>query len=124
MYLEEIEIVNPEDKGISGGEESHLICKNLKISGGEIAIVSKDNSIIEIQGVTINSSKLGYCAFQKKSEYGPGIIVANNATSKNLKTEYLIEIGSTLSINGIEVKNKSPMVKKLLYGTEYGKLSK
>jgi hypothetical protein len=124
LYIDGIEIVNPGDKGISAGENSHLICKNIIISGGEIAIASKDNSIVDVLGVNINSSKLAYCAFQKKPEYGPGIIVVKNALSKNVKTEYLVEVGSTLSINGIEIKRKSNKVNEMLYGAEYGKSSK
>ena len=124
LYINEVEIVNPGDKGISGGEKSHLICKNIEISGGEIAIASKDGTTIDINGISINSSKLAYCSFQKKSEYGPGIIIVKNGTSKNVKTKYLIEVGSSLSVNGTEIKSKSNKVKEMLYGTEYGKSSK
>jgi hypothetical protein len=118
-----VRITEAGDKGISGGEASHLICENITISGGEIAIASKDNSIIEIDSILIVASKLAYCAFQKKPEFGPGRIRAANATSKDIKTEYLIETGSSLFLNGKDIKQKSDTVEALLGGVEYGKAS-
>lgn len=124
LSINKVNIVNPGDKGISGGEKSHLIAKNIKIVGGEIAVASKDNSIIDIDGISIDSTKLGYCSFQKKSEFGPGKIIIKNAISKNVETKYLIETGSSLIINGKEIKDKSNKVIEKLYGSEYGKSSK
>ena len=124
LYINGVEIVNSGDKGISGGEKSHLICKNIEISGGEIAIASKDNTIIDVNGINITSTKLAYCAFQKKPEYGPGIINVNNANLKNVDVDHLIEVGSSLSINGKQIDQKSNKVKEVLYGAEYGKSSK
>ena len=124
LYVENIDIINAGDKGVSGGEGSNIICKNIKINGGEIAIASKDNTTIDINGISINSSKLAYCAFQKKTEYGPGIINVNKSILKNVGTDYLIEVGSSLSINGKQINQKSDKVKELLYGAEYGKSSK
>jgi hypothetical protein len=124
LYINKVDIINPGDKGISGGEASSLICENIKINGGEIAIASKDNTIINIIGISINSCKLAYCAFQKKAEYGPGKIIVKNATLKNVDVDYLIEVGSSLSINGIEINQKRNKVKEMLYGAEYGRSSK
>jgi hypothetical protein len=119
----DVEIINAADKGISAGEGSLLNCENIIIEGGEIAVASKDNTTIEIDNIIINSSKLAYCAFQKKSEYGAGVIVANNSKVTNADLEYLIEIGSSLSVNGRIIEDKSDKVKEMLYGAEYGKSS-
>jgi hypothetical protein len=124
LKLETIVIENSGDKGISAGEKSHLICKDIDITGGEIAIASKDNSIIELNNINITSCKLAYVAFQKKSEFGPGKIVVKNAISVDVETEYLVENGSSLSINGNQINKKSKKVKEKLYGKEYGKASK
>jgi len=123
LKMEGIRITGAGDKGISGGEASHLMCENIIISGGEIAVASKDNSTIEIDSILIDSSKLAYCAFQKKPEFGPGTIRTNRAAFKDVKTEYLIETGSSLTINGKEIKNKSDTVEALLGGVEYGTAS-
>ena len=123
-YLNNINIINAGDKAISAGEKSNLICININISGGEIGIACKDNSLINIDSLFVESTKLAYCAFQKKSEYGPAEIVINNAISRNVQTEYLVEIGSSLILNDKEISVKSENVKKMLYGVEYGKSSK
>lgn len=123
LFISKIDITNAGDKGISGGEGSNLICENVSILGGEIAVASKDNTTVSIDGISIDSSKLGYCAFQKKSEYGPGSIIIKNSTLKNVHTDYLIEVGSSLSIDGKQINKKSDNVNDLLYGAEYGKSS-
>ncbi len=124
LNISEVEIVNANDKGISGGENSHIIGRNITVRGGEIAIASKDNTNIELDNIKIESSKLAYCAFQKKSEFGPGIIKIINGTLMNVDTPYLIEIGSEVWIDGKEIENKSKKVKEILYGVEFGKSSK
>ena len=101
-----------------------MIAKNIKIIGGEIAVASKDDSVIDINEIIIDSTKLGYCSYQKKSEFGPGTIIVQNAIAKNVETKYLIETGSFLLINGKDIKDKSNNVIEKLYGSEYGKSSK
>lgn len=124
ISVKKVEILNPGDKGLSGGENSHLICEDILIEGGEIAIASKDNSVIEIDRIRVSSSKLAYCAYQKKSEYGPGKIIARNASSEYVQTEYLIEFSSALFLNDEEIKIKTDSVGDKLYGAEYGKSSR
>lgn len=123
LFAKNIKIISPEDKGISGGEKSHLKFENVVIEGGEIGVTSKDNSVVEVDGLSINSTKLGYCAFQKKPEYGPGVIKIKKATLKDVGTKQLIEVGSTLLIDGKSVEQKTKNVSKMLYGSEFGKKS-
>jgi len=124
MNIIDIEIVDAGDKGVSGGEKSHLKCQNVIITGGEIAVACKDNSQIDIDKINIHSSKLAYCAFQKKPEFGPGVIIVTNAKIENVETDYLVEVGSTVSVNGFMVEEKSNKVKEMLYGADYGKSSR
>jgi hypothetical protein len=42
---------------------------------------------------------------------------------KNVGTEYLVETSSTLTINGEQINDKTPNVRGMLYGEEYGKPS-
>lgn len=123
IFAKNIKIISPEDKGISGGEKSHLKFENVVIEGGEIGVTSKDNSVVEVDGLSINFTKLGYCAFQKKPEYGPGVIKIKKATLKDVGTKQLIEVGSTLLIDGKSVEQKTKNVSKMLYGSEFGKKS-
>ena len=124
IHLIDVSIIQPEDKGLSGGEESHMIAENITIEGGEIAVASKDNSVIDIDKIDIKNSKLAFCAFQKKSEFGPGVIIAKNSTIENIERDHLIETASSLIIDGEAVVEKSDSVKEMLYGKEYGKSSK
>lgn len=124
LHVADVSILSPADKGLSAGEGSNLICKNIEIIGGEIAVASKDNSTIELDNISIHSSKLAYSAFQKKPEYGPGIIKVQNANMTAVETAHLIENGSFLSINGEIIKSRTDMVKDRLYGAEFGKSSK
>ncbi|WP_345170117.1 CotH kinase family protein [Algibacter aquimarinus] len=123
LTLSQIKIFSSGDKGISGGEGSSLKCENIFISDSEIGVASKDDTKIEINNIEIMSSKLGYCAFQKKSEYGPGEMEIVNSKLSDVKTEHLIEMGSSLILNGATINKKSDKVKQYLYGVEYGKNS-
>jgi len=123
LFLENIEILSTADKSISAGEDSHIKCKQIKIEGGEIAVTSKDKSTVEIDGLTIEGSKLAYTAFTKKPEFGPGVIMIKNASVENVLTDHLIQTGSLLIIDGKEIKGTIENVEKLLYGNEYGKAS-
>ena len=124
LEIAEVEIYKPADKGISAGERSDLKCRSISITGGEIAVAGKDDSIIEIEDITVNSSALAYCAFQKKPEYGEGRIKVVNSKVVNVKTEHLIEVGSWLSIDGKMIKGDKEGVNDMLYGAQYGKSSK
>ncbi len=124
INIENITITNPADKGISAGENSNLTCNNVIVQGGEIAIVSKDNSKLRINKLDIKDCKLAYCAFQKKAEFGPASITITNSIINNVKNIHLIEINSELFIGNKEIREKKENVKDLLYGAEFGKASK
>jgi hypothetical protein len=123
LYIDSIIINDAGDKAISAGEGSKVIGRDIAINRGEIALTSKDNSIIDIDRLSIKSSKVAYCSFQKKPEYGPGIISVKNVQIEDVDTKYLIEVGSSLNIDGNEINDKSRNVIELLYGNEYGKSS-
>ena len=124
VELKHIKIHNPSDKGISAGEASTISGSNIILQGGEIGIVSKDLSKISLDNVSISGTKLGFSAFQKKSEFGNGIIEIQNLSLSNNTLDYLIENGSQLTINKVEVETVSNRVIDQMYGNEYGKSSK
>ena len=66
VHIENIDMRNVGDKGISVGEESSAVVNKVKIDNGNIAIASKDNSTLEINDLTITNSNFGLTAFQKK----------------------------------------------------------
>ncbi|MEP2935978.1 MAG: right-handed parallel beta-helix repeat-containing protein [Gilvibacter sp.] len=124
ISLDQIEIFNPSDKGISGGEASAITGKDIKISGGEIGIVSKDLSKVTLDDITIEDTRLGLSAFQKKTEYGIGAIEITNLTLLNIEVEHLIENKSLCTIDGVAVQTVSNNVIDQMYGAEYGKSSR
>ena len=124
INLSNVVIKQPSDKAISGGEASNITGNGIKILGGEIGIVSKDSSKIELTDVQISDTRLGLSSFQKKTEYGNGVIEISNLKLVNNELDYLIENGSRLSIDNIPVITVSNNVIDQMYGKEYGKSSK
>lgn len=124
ISLENILIKNPSDKAISAGEASTMSGNNISVEEGEIGIVSKDLSTITFSNVFLKNTRLGFSAFQKKSEYGNASIAANKVTQINIETNYLIERQSSLLIDGIKMPTVSNKVIDQMYGNEYGKSTK
>ncbi len=124
LTLTNIEIRNPSDKALSGGEASEITGSNIKIIGGEIGVVSKDLSAVKLTGLVIEDTRLGLSSFQKKTEYGAGLIVISNLTLINNELDYLIENNSVLTIDGVAVQTVSNNIIDQMYGGEYGKSSR
>ncbi len=124
LVLENVLIDNPSDKGVSAGEASTLTGSNITVENGEIGIVSKDLSEINFKNVTLNNTRLGFSAFQKKSEYGTASIVIEDISQLNNETDYLIELRSSLVIDGVKMPTVSNKVIDQMYGNEYGKSTK
>lgn len=109
------------DKALSAGEDSKMTVDSIKIDGASLAVVAKDLSKVIISNSEILNSEVVYCAFQKKQEFGPSTIVANNVTFTEFKEENLIEEKSTLKVDGEKIHNYRDDVRKYLYGNEFGK---
>jgi len=123
LILDNITINNPSDKAISAGEASTIEGGNIYIIGGEIGIVSKDLSSVNLNGVSIKDTQLAFSAFQKKTEYGTGIIDVVNLVLANNQTDFLIERGSRMTVDGDATETVSNKVIDQMYGNEYGKSS-
>jgi len=107
ITINNIKIDNAGDKGVSVGENSTLKGENINITNTEIGIASKDLSYINIENVSIKDSKIGFTAFQKKPEYGPGEIIVNNLTLENIGESFLIENKSKMIVDNkiVEITN-------------------
>jgi len=103
------------DKGISVGENTKAKIINVDISDVNIGIASKDLSHAEVDGCKINNATYGFLLLQKKPEFGPATISANNCETNNVWTESLIEINSILILNGKTYKGKKGKLKALFY---------
>ena len=87
------------DKGISGGEASEITVDGCEIDAAEMALVSKDNSTIDVSNTEIKNCTLVYAAYQKKDEFGPATVRSNNCAASGYKNEFLLDLNSTLHLN-------------------------
>ncbi|MCL3781706.1 hypothetical protein EMN47_15075 [Prolixibacteraceae bacterium JC049] len=115
VLIEKCTINNVVDKGISGGEKSHLKVKNCTVNGAKIGVASKDQSIVEIDRSILENVTYGLVAFQKKPEYGAGTIKAQNIKVKKYLFMHLVEEKSMLYLNEKEIFGKEPKVAERFY---------
>lgn len=99
VNLKDIKINNAGDKGISAGEKSIIQAKDLTIKNANIAIASKDLSELEIENINIKNSNIAAAAYQKKSEYGPGVIKIDKINISDTKELYLAQRDSLIKVN-------------------------
>lgn len=122
--INNISINGVGDKAISAGENSTLKGVSVAVMNAEIAITSKDLSLVDLTDITISDTKLGFAIFQKKKEFGAGRASIKNLSMDNISQVYLVGTTSSLSLNEEEVTDKRQNVADLLYGAIYGKSSK
>ncbi len=113
--IDNCKVINAGDKGISCGEGSELIARNVNINTANIGIASKDLIKITIMNSLISNSKYGYVAFRKKPEYGSAEIYSVNTRLDNILIDNFIEIGSTLIIDNKIIKGTYKKVSDKLY---------
>ncbi|MDB9961811.1 hypothetical protein OAD62_06930, partial [Oceanihabitans sp.] len=119
IKINNVQISEAGDKGLSAGEDSKMTINNVRISTSEIAVASKDLSIINADNLTIKNTKLAITAFQKKPEFGPSQITVTNMKMENVEMDYLVESTSSVLIDGKKVET-SQNVKDRMYGAEFG----
>lgn len=103
------------DKGVSAGENSHLRVDNLQIKGANIGLASKDLSVLIVNNTIVYDCKYAVVLLQKKPEYGSAIMKLTNVEFKNNKTDYLIEKGSAVFVDGHPIKGDRKNVAKMFY---------
>ncbi len=122
IEVQDVQIMNAGDKGLSAGEDSRFTANNIMIMNSEIAVASKDKSLLTLTNSVLQNNQLCFTAFQKKSEFGPAQIKTDSITMNNNQLDYLIEHGSSLLLNGQQAETSSGVVERM-YGAEFGKES-
>ena len=117
-----VKVNNAGDKGLSAGEDSKMYINNVEVSNSEIAVAGKDLSIVTVNKLKVENTKLGFTAFQKKPEFGPSEITVENLSMNGVETNYLIESSSKLVVDGKKIET-SQNVKDRMYGVEFGRSS-
>ena len=119
VNMNNVEITNMGDKGISVGEESNLTIENIKIIGEQdksyIGIASKDLSHIFIKNAQLSNVEYGFAVYQKKPEFGPASIEAIEVIFSNVKNEYVVEENSNLLVNNIIILGNIKNIYKEIY---------
>ncbi len=123
LTISHVSVDGSGDKAISVGENSFGKARFVDVRNAEIAIASKDLSHLDIRQLSIRDCRVGFTGFQKKPEFGPGHIEARKVSLNNVEVPYLIETGSSLRVDGKQIKASRKNVKQILYGVEYGKSS-
>jgi hypothetical protein len=104
IKLKNVNISLAGDKGLSVGENSKVIADSVVIEKANIAAASKDLSILRINNMSVANSRIGFAAFQKKTEFGPAKIIAEEVSITNVDKLHFIENKSTLTLNGKSIK--------------------
>ncbi|MCB0760111.1 MAG: right-handed parallel beta-helix repeat-containing protein [Flavobacteriales bacterium] len=104
------------DKGISAGENSTLTVLDTRIETAEIGLASKDKSTIDVKNTSIRDCRYGYAMYRKKPEFGPAFITAESMNVTEVDTLQLIEFGSSLTLDGKEIKGDQTIDLARLYG--------
>ncbi|NPD44538.1 right-handed parallel beta-helix repeat-containing protein [Lentimicrobium sp. S6] len=115
IYIENCEITNIQDKGISGGEGSTLWVKNTNITNCNIGAASKDLSHVSIENVNIENCYYGLVALRKKPEYGTAVFDTKKLKLVNCQVKHLIEKNSVLNYNGRKIEGTREKVAEMFY---------
>ena len=101
-----------------------LLKRSFSIINTEIGITSKDLSEVSLTDLKIKDTRLGFAVFQKKPEYGASQAAINGLEMTDVDFVHLVDLNSTLTLNGKDVISKQSKVEDLLYGVNFGKSSK
>ena len=115
IRIENNTIQNCGDKGVSGGENSHLFVINSDISNCNIGIASKDLSVVEVSNSKVYKCEYGLVALTKKPEYGPANLTAIKLKLSNNNLNHLIEEGSQLMLNGTLIIGNKKNIAEIFY---------
>ncbi len=118
IRVERVEIHGAGDKGISCGEDSRVVIKDVTIHRARVAVASKDLSEVLLERAKIVDCSYGLSAYEKKSEFGAGILRAIGTTIERTTQPYLLERGSVLTIDGRAIEPNTENARETLYGKQ------
>lgn len=118
VRLENVTVDGAKDKGLSIGEHSRATGKNLVVRGARIGLASKDLSEFQVNGARIEDCAFGSTVLQKKPEYGGGTLHLRRLTMTDVGQLYLVEKGSTLTVDGAVIATTTDDAKVIVYGAE------
>jgi hypothetical protein len=114
IEIEDVVINRASDKGLSAGERSQITIDGLNIEDGQVAIASKDLSLVTAKNVSVLNGAIGLATYQKKSEFGPGTMEVVGLEMQNVDTPYLVEEHSRLVVDGTEIHTDQENTNEIL----------
>jgi hypothetical protein len=116
VFADSIFIEYAGDKAISIGENSTIELNHITITNSKYGIVSKDKSKIYGGDINISKCEVALMAFQKKSEYGPGIIEVEDVKITDTVSLFFLEDGSMILLNGKILPVNAVNLAQSIYG--------
>lgn len=96
--------LNIADKAVSAGEDSDVDVSNTVIKSVGIGVASKDLSNVTITDSQISLVRVaGLSAYIKKAVFGPAQIIASNVSILEAEYTTLVQSGSMVTIDGVEM---------------------
>jgi len=118
VKIRDVFIDGAGDKGVSVGESSSADIEGIKIKNSNIAVAGKDSSVVNIAGVEVFDCRVAFAAYKKKPEYGPATINVSSLKARGIEKKYLVEKGSKITVDKIDIRPNEEDVYTLLYGKE------
>ena len=115
ITVERVTVEQAGDKGVSIGEDSTATITDLSVQNGRIGIAVKDLSHLTARRISLNNCQYGMALFQKKPEYGPVVGDVRFIDFNEVQIPYLIETGSTLTVDGDVINPNREHLKHELY---------
>lgn len=86
------------DKGLSVGAASDVALFDVVVRNSNIALASKDGSVVLVESIRMESCTQGFTAFQNKPEYGPAHIIVRQHEAIDVLRLYVLFDGCTLQL--------------------------
>lgn len=97
-HVEDCYLEKNGDKGISVGEESDITVINTTIRNANIALASKDLSLLFVRNVELESCQQGFAAYQKKPDFGGSRIIVESYQARDVRRLHAVSEGSRLQL--------------------------
>ena len=105
-------------RSISTGERSRVTAGTITVVDSNIGIACKDGSKITVDQANLRGCEVGFTAYQKKPEFGPGWIEVYAADLMGIGTPTMVERGSVVVLEGELLPASLEGVESILYPEE------
>jgi hypothetical protein len=105
VKIENVRVLGTADKAVSAGEGSQVILLDCRFKDVGFGIASKDLSEVRGDNLHIVKARVAaLAAYQKKNIFGPATITVNHLKVSETSNDYLIQKGSSATIDGENVE--------------------